>query len=92
MSLLESHIPILENETFIFYNQTLVLKEMVSSDVSVYNNLTNKITESKQTLNNVKNGNLQLLINENMPGQYQKRNSVMGVLAKTFANVKKLPL
>jgi len=58
MTLLASHIPTLENETFRFYNQTLVLKGMVSSDVSVYNNLTEKISVSRQTLNNVKSKNI----------------------------------
>lgn len=58
MNLLESHIPDLENATFSFYNQTLVLKGIVSSDISLYNNLTEKIVVSKQVLNNVKNENL----------------------------------
>jgi hypothetical protein len=54
----EIQLPFLENDTFDLYNETFDLESKILSDISIYNNLTNKITYSKEVLNNVKNGNL----------------------------------
>jgi hypothetical protein len=58
LDLLELKLPDLQNETFAFYNQTLELKKEISLDISRYNNLTEKIKNSKEILEDIFDGNL----------------------------------